>query len=120
MCSPYSQARGDRLFKLHSCFSGRHPLLLYNGMAFDSCFPLRDQKGGLRESIRTSLFCFCLAVLSHIAVQFSEEGIKADERKRYSEVVQRSQGLRFYTAGERRGRLRALLGNSDRGLPKPR
>jgi hypothetical protein len=22
--------------------SGRHPLLLYNGRAFDSCFPLRD------------------------------------------------------------------------------
>ena len=54
----------------------RTALLLYNGGAFDSCFPLRDQKGGLRESIRTPLFRFQAADASW--VHFSsveEEGI---------------------------------------------
>ena len=37
--------------------AGKSALLLYNGMAFGSCFPLRRQsKKGLRESIRNPLF----------------------------------------------------------------
>ena len=42
----------------HNVAGGASGLLLYNGKAFDSCFPLRTEfERGLRESIRRPLFC---------------------------------------------------------------
>ena len=42
----------------HNVAGGRNWLLLYNGKAFDSCFPLRTKfERGLRESIPQPLFC---------------------------------------------------------------
>jgi hypothetical protein len=54
-------------------------LLLYNGMAFGSSFPLT--KRGLREAIRIPFF-----VMGPNTVQQMIEGT-ADERKRHSEAV---------------------------------
>ena len=47
----------------HNVAGGPNKLLLYNGKAFDSCFPLRTKfERGLRESIPQPLFC-CRAQL---------------------------------------------------------
>src|SRR5882757_1466942 len=42
----------------HRLAAGGIALLMYNGKAFDSCFPLRTEvKRGPREFIRSPLFC---------------------------------------------------------------
>jgi hypothetical protein len=58
-------------------------LLLYNNMAFDSCFPLGLK--GLRESIRSPFLLVGRQGNVMFLAQLRRN--EADERKRYSEVV---------------------------------